>query len=342
MRKNIILRRILAMTAAMTLFASGSAYAENTGKIDNKVYRGLSEVLESRNEEEAVPENSDFVNLITYTKDRMTARFAIKLPRGEKVKADDSESGLVVVEIPAGIISTSEIRKDINDRYVSAYELYSDDESYIFEMELQENVEASCFVNESTGEISISLEKKVRETPRIVVDAGHGGDDPGAVNKAAGVNEKTLNLKVAVMLSDILTERGYDVIMNRDSDYFVPLKDRYNNANDQDADLFVSIHHNAAANASVSGIETLRPNSAENKDVADFIQEELIRNTGAANRGTKIRTDLAVLNGTRMPAVLAELGFITSPGEVTKLADSSYQGKLASSIADGIDRYFGR
>ena len=148
MRKNIILRRILAMTAAMTLFASGSAYAENTGKIDTKVYKGLSEVLESRNEEEAVPENSDFVNLITYTKDRMTARFAIKLPHGEKVKADDSESGLVVVEIPAGIISTSEIRKDINDRYVSAYELYSDDESYIFEMELQENVEASCFVNE--------------------------------------------------------------------------------------------------------------------------------------------------------------------------------------------------
>lgn len=61
----------------------------------------------------------------------------------------------MVVEIPAGIISTSEIRKDINDRYVSAYELYSDDESYIFEM-VQENVEASCFVNESTGEISVS------------------------------------------------------------------------------------------------------------------------------------------------------------------------------------------
>lgn len=357
MRKNRTIRRIFAITAAITLFASGSAYAENIGKIDNEVYKGLGEVLENRQPDEIVPdeivpdeivpdeivpENTNFMDRITYTKDRVSARFLIKLSGSEKVKVDSSEQDLVMVEIPSEMIKTSDISKDINDRYIKSYNLYSAGNKYMFELKLQDNVKADSFVNEATGEISISLEKQVNNPPRIVVDAGHGGNDPGASNKAAGIDEKTLNLKVAGILKQILSERGYEVIMNRDSDYFVPLKDRYNNANTIDADLFVSVHHNSAGSAAVSGIETLRPNSAENKIVADYIQDELIKNTGAVNRGTKIRTDLAVLNGTRMPAVLLELGFMSNTNEVTRLKDSSYQSTLANSVADGIDKYFGR
>lgn len=342
MRRNCTIRRIFAITAAITLFASGSAYAENIGKIDNEVYKGLGEVLENRQPEEVVPVDSNFIDRIDYKKDRVTARFLIKLPGAEEVKADSSEPNSVRVEIPSGIMRTSDLSKDVNDRYIKSYNLYSSGDTYVFEMKLQDNVKADSFVNEATGEISISLEKQVNSPPIIVVDAGHGGTDPGANNKAAGINEKTLNLKVAGILNQILSERGYEVVMNRDSDYFVPLKDRYNNANTIDADLFVSVHHNSAGSAAVSGIETLRPNSAENKIVADYIQEELIKNTGAVNRGTKIRTDLAVLNGTRMPAVLLELGFMSNTNEVTRLKDSSYQNILANSVADAIDKYFGR
>jgi len=87
----------------------------------------------------------------------------------------------------------------------------------------------------------------------------------------------------------------------------------------------------------MSGIETLHYNSKDNKKIATYIQDELIRSSGAVNRGTKVRTDLAVLNGTKMPAVLLELGFITNSNEVGRLMDSNYQDLLMEQILENIN-----
>lgn len=326
----------MVMTMAMSMNFS---YANSTGSIDEGIYKGLGAVLDSKNN--TISQNTDFLENIKYTKDRKRAILTVKLPSTENVKVEAIDSKISIV-IPTKIATYSTFTKDINDRLIGSYELVSENENHIFNINLKTNVKSEYTVNEASGEININLDKLAYSNPKIVIDAGHGGNDPGAVVKSVGVNEKTLNLQVANILRDKLTAAGYEVVMNRDTDYFVPLKDRYTNANELDADLFVSIHHNSAANAAINGIETLHHSSRDNKEIAVYIQDELIKNTGAGNRGTKVRTDLAVLNGTKMPAVLVELGFMTNASELSKLRDSNYQNTLSDSILAGINKYFGR
>ena len=123
--------------------------------------------------------------------------------------------------------------------------------------------------------------------------------------------------------------------MTRSTDVYVTLSERYSIANRNNADLFVSVHLNSAT-SSADGIETLYRNS---KTFANDIQTEMINATGARNRGIKQRTDLAVLNGSKMPATLVETGFISNGNESSKLATTSYQDKLATSITKGIAKY---
>lgn len=339
-RMNII-KKILGFTVVMTMtMGINFSYADSTGKIDNKVYQGLNSVLESKVQTTPIV-NSDFMQNVTYKKDRKRASINIKLSSLESVKVNLKDEGLII-EIPNKSIKYNAFNKDISDRLISNYEMTEQDEYYQLNINLKTNVKATYTLDESLSQINIALDKGAYSPPRIVIDAGHGGNDPGAIIKSAGVNEKTLNLQVASILKDKLTMAGYEVIMNRDSDYFVPLKDRYVNANDADADLFVSIHHNSTTNTTTSGIETLHNNSNDNKEIAVYIQNQIISSTGAVNRGTKVRTDLAVLNGTKMPAVLIELGFMTNSGELSKLMDSSYQNTMSDAILSGINQYFGR
>lgn len=341
MNRINIINKILGFTVVMTMtMGINFSYADSTGKIDNKVYQGLNSVLESKVQTTPTV-NSDFMQNVTYKKDRKRASVNIKLSSLENVKVNLKDSGLII-EIPNKNMKYNVFTKDISDRLISNYEMTEQSEYYQLNINLKNNVNATYTMDESLSQINIALDKGAYSPPRIVIDAGHGGNDPGAIIKSAGVNEKTLNLQVALILRDKLTMAGYEVIMNRDSDYFVPLKDRYVNANESDADLFVSIHHNSTTNTSTSGIETLHNNSNDNKEIAVYVQNQIISSTGAVNRGTKVRTDLAVLNGTRMPAVLIELGFMTNSGELSKLTDSSYQNIMADAILSGINQYFGR
>lgn len=341
MNRMSIVKKILGLTMVMAMTISISfSYADSTGSIDEGIYKGLSAVLDSKNS--TVSQNTDFLENIKYTKDRKRAIWTVKLPSTENVKVDALDSK-ISISIPGKVATYSAFTKDVNDRLISSYELVSENENYIFNINLKNNVKPEYTVNEASGEISINLDKLAYSTPKIVIDAGHGGGAPGNVTKSPLVHEKTLNMQVVTLLKSKLESAGYEVMLTRDGDYDVSLKDRYNNSNEWDADLFISIHHNSAgANAAPSGIETLHYNSRDNKEIATYIQDELIRNTGAKNRGTKVRTDLAVLNGTKMPAVLVELGFMTNASELAKNMDSTYQNTLAESILAGVNKYFGR
>lgn len=337
---NKIIKRIAGITIALTVFTSGYAFAENTGEINSTVYTGLEAVLEQRKPVITTTSENDLKKLITYTKDRKTGNFLMKLPSAENVDTDTDEDGLAVIYIPKNILSLKSFTETINDRLIASYGVSVDGDRYRFEMQMQNNVKAKISVNGSTGLISIALDKEAYDSPKIVIDAGHGGNEPGAVNSGIGVQEKNLNLKMAILLKEKLTSYGYEVIMNRSDDVFVQLKDRYTNANNLDADLFISIHHNSTVSAATSGIETLHYDSADNKLIATYIQSELIASSGAVNRGTKVRTDLAVLNGTKMPAVLLELGFITNTNEVNRLLSAAYQDKLMNAVTTGVNKYF--
>lgn len=168
---------------------------------------------------------------------------------------------------------------------------------------------------------------------RIALDAGHGGSDPGAVYKGRQEKDDTLDLTLAV--GDILKKNGIDVYYTRTTDeYETPFK-KATDANNSDADLFVSIHRNSSENPNqYSGVETLVYSDTGLKaEVARNINNQL-EDAGFKNLGVDERKNLVVLKRTKMPAVLVEAGFINNDKD-NYLFDEEFDS-IAQAIADGI------
>jgi N-acetylmuramoyl-L-alanine amidase len=194
--------------------------------------------------------------------------------------------------------------------------------------------------------------------PRIVIDPGHGGHDPGAVNKAFGLEEKTLTLKTAKQLAETLRILGWDVVLTREKDVFLALSERPQIANQVNADIFVSIHYNAASNLTAEGIEVfvLSTPATDESDAASpltghahladslrlgwRLQSALIRETKALDRGVR-RNRFAVLRDCDMPGVLVELGFMSHEETARKLSQAQTINDLANALAIGLENYFG-
>jgi N-acetylmuramoyl-L-alanine amidase len=214
---------------------------------------------------------------------------------------------------------------------------------------------------------------------RIVIDAGHGGHDPGTIGPR-GLQEKDLVLDVALRLERLVRqELGTEVILTRASDVFVPLEERTAIANSKDADLFVSIHANASRNPKARGIETYFLNFArtphaeavaarenaistatlkdlqnlvkaitlntkidESRDLAASIQEGMVsalrEHHTVPDRGVHT-APFYVLIGASMPAVLAELAFVSNPEDEKRLRTSQYREVLARSLLNGLRSY---
>ena len=172
----------------------------------------------------------------------------------------------------------------------------------------------------------------------IVLDAGHGGKDPGANNSDA--IEKEITLEIARMVQEILEESGYKVKMIREEDRFIELTERPEIANRRNAKVYVSIHCNSSEDGEGKGIETFftEQKGDADKKLAELIQNAVIDYTEAEDRGVKT-ADYTVLVRTTMPAVLIETGFLTNSTECELLKDKEYQKKLAEGIAEGIRLY---
>lgn len=176
--------------------------------------------------------------------------------------------------------------------------------------------------------------------PKIFIDAGHGGKDPGAVN--GDIYEKDIALQIALKLNTALKNNGFETAMSRATDVFIPLSERAKKANNFNADIFISLHLNSSTNSNAEGIEFLvYENKGVNNKLASNIQNELIKIKGIVNRGIKERKDLAVLNSTRMPAILIEVGFISNNRELTLLRNDIYQNQIVQAINNGICNFFG-
>lgn len=183
---------------------------------------------------------------------------------------------------------------------------------------------------------AISAYNNVRKAQYVVyLDPGHGGSDPGSSGN--GIVEKDLNLKLALGVRDRLQNLGVKVIMSRDTDKFVALQDISGGANAANPDVFVSIHQNSYTTASPYGIETYY-NKEMDKPIANSLQNNLIKNTNAYNRGVKFG-DLHVVRETYMPASLVECGFLSNPDEANLLKSESYQNKIMDAIANGTYEY---
>lgn len=231
------------------------------------------------------------------------------------------------------------------------------------------------------GELSLS-EQAGLKVRRIIIDAGHGGHDTGAIGPT-GVYEKDVTLAISRRLAQELRGRGYEVVLTREEDVFLALEERSSLANREKGDLFISVHANAHTSPKKSGVETYslnvasdryamrlaarenatsersvsdlqfmladlatRANTVDSARLARFIQTELV--SGIAKEHGQPR-DLGVkhalfyvLLGARMPAVLVETAFVSNPDEEKKLASSRFQTTVARSIADGVDAFVSR
>ncbi len=186
----------------------------------------------------------------------------------------------------------------------------------------------------------------------IVVDPGHGGEDPGALG-STGVHEKDIVLEVAKKLADILRQAGAEALLTRESDRDLSdpgvlslhdvkrqdLSRRVDLANQSNADLFVSIHVNSFPDRRESGPQTFsQPGSLESKKLAEAIQHELNRFLENPGREAK-QVDYYANRATKMPSIIIEIGFISNPGEEKLMLDPVYQNRIAWSIYAGIARY---
>ena len=175
----------------------------------------------------------------------------------------------------------------------------------------------------------------------ILVDAGHGGKDPGAgEHTLSNVPEKTINLAIAKELQNRLRAKGAKVIMSRTGDKFVDLDDRAEMAEKYRVDLLVSIHANSIANRHINGtiLFLARNCSYKSNSVARNIQASF-NNSNIKCRGIENK-DFRVLAKHSRPAVLIEAGFMTNAYEAKLLNSTWYRNKLAGAIANGIANSF--
>lgn len=189
----------------------------------------------------------------------------------------------------------------------------------------------------------VEKENKSTESPysdvRIVIDAGHGGNDGGTVS--GDIIEKDINFAIALKVQAALEEQGVTVIMTRTYDDYVSLDDRVYTANQSDADLFVSLHCNYFEDdSSVDGLETFYCANAEGSQrFAESIADVARQQDEIAVRGAT-QNAYYVTRHTTMDAILIEMGFMSNTTECQKLISENYQSLLAQTIVDGILQVF--
>lgn len=174
----------------------------------------------------------------------------------------------------------------------------------------------------------------------IFIDPGHGAQDAGAIGN--GLLEKNINLEVALKLQSRLNQAGALTVMSRTSDTFDSLQTRVSKGAQASADIFISIHANANDNSGANGTETYYDTTyaaANSIKLAQKVQPRMVSALGTRDRGVKT-AGFYVIKYSRMPSILLETGFVTSPIDASILKTSAAKDRLASGIATGVSNYF--
>lgn len=174
---------------------------------------------------------------------------------------------------------------------------------------------------------------------KIVIDAGHGGNDNGATGASFSTLEKTINLQVALLLKNKLEAGGASVIMTRTDDRKLTLQDRVDVAVNNQADIFVSIHHNTHPNPMTNGTIVFYYTEGPSSQLAALVQSELVRATNYKDLGSRFG-DYFVLRENSRVSILAEIGFLSNYQEEILLRSAKQQELAADGIYKGILRYF--
>ena len=204
------------------------------------------------------------------------------------------------------------------------------------------------------GRSLLPVSSDSEQAQTVIIDAGHGGEDSGAVG-TNGVYEKDLNLDISLLIGEMLSERGYNVVYTRTEDKLLykpeenikgirkisDLKNRCAIACENPNAIFVSIHMNSFGQSKYSGLQVYySEDNEESQRLANTIQSKVKETVqGENNRKIKKGKGLYLLENIENPAVLIECGFLTNPDECAKLSDKEYQKELSFAIVCGIIEY---
>jgi len=322
---------------------------------------------------EAARPTAELMNIFSYDVNERTLRVEI-VYRGEISESDiysRREGNSIIIDLNntttgrINKISGKSIRltKGISN---AAVDKISDTKAQVtldFDFEFADNdfsvqTQSSARMQRKFSRIVVDVAKPIKKSQTknygngaaghvVVLDAGHGGSDNGAVGPSR-LTEKEVTLAVALKTERLLRDAGAEVIMTRRTDIDVAapgvpdvteLQARVDKA-PYDAEIFISIHCNAFSNPKSNGMETFYyGGSSESKRLATLLNEELLRYGGLNNRGVK-SANFYVIKHTSCPASLIELAFITNYNEERLLADEDYQERMAQAIVTAIDRFF--
>ncbi|NLM13673.1 MAG: AMIN domain-containing protein [Epulopiscium sp.] len=267
------------------------------------------------------PSSAFNVNSIIHKDDYLNKVYKIILPGDYS-----STYGQGVFNIGDGIIDSIQIAKNGEGKTEFTF--------------IEKNIYAYD-VSENKDYIIISILKPTQKYKKIMVlDAGHGGKDPGASGN--GVVEKEANLDIALKLNALLKSTDIKVYTTRTSDTYPTLQERAALANEVGADIFLSVHNNSFTSEH-RGTEVLYfPTSNDNgpgltgKKMAQIFQNTLVQKLGTKDRGIKARSELYVLKHTKMPAVITEIAFVSNVEDAALLKSDAFRQKVAQALYEGI------
>lgn len=318
----------------------------------------------------AAKSNAELTNINAYELDENTIRLEINFKgrlNDEDFLLRASGKNLIVdlyntlpgriSKISGKKVDTAEVEKiSVGEFKINQTRITATLANSVNEGDLKFSVEPAIKSEKKSARIVIDIPKVAAKkifddfdiTDKIVVlDAGHGGSDRGAVGPS-GVTEKSVTLAVALKAEKFLTDSGAKVVMTRRTDIDVAspqasdaqeLQARVNKT-PPSADIFISIHCNAFTNPNTNGMETFYfSGSPQGRRLAQLLNEELEIYGGRLNRGVK-SANFYVLKHSRCPASLIELAFVTNRTEESLLSDEDYQNSLAQAIAQAVNRYF--
>ncbi len=253
------------------------------------------------------------------------------------------------ITIPADSTELQDGAANLNDGLLDKIQVSRDRHEVTIQVKYKKSIEYELLSRERDYNIELSIRRNSNIKPAdrlIVIDPGHGGTDPGA-SSITGKREKDLVISVSSKLNNSLREKGYNTLMTRDTDVFVDLYERARIANNNNGDIFISIHGNSFTNnKAIKGIEVYywpkdksKIKEEEQYPLAKSVFDELLKATGAASRGVKTNP-YVVIRETKMPAILIETGFLTNPEEEKLLYTEEYQNKMVEGIVKGIENYF--
>lgn len=240
----------------------------------------------------------------------------------ETIQVKDVRFGIATVGKPVTRIVFDLKRKDFKEKF----RLSSDKKELVVRI-----------TGKDDGKTESGIPKAYKSVGRkVVLDAGHGGYDPGTAH--GNRNEKDITLAISQKVKKYLKEAGIKAYMTRTDDRFVSLAERVEVSNSIKPRIFVSIHVNAlATNTKMDGLQTYHYSKAGHK-LGSFLHKRLLKDVGMPDRRIR-KARFWVCKHTHAPSVLLELGFLTNPPERKKLSSDAYQTKLAKAVATGIIEY---